>query len=128
MSQRERSAAAGSGRFAAAGHELLSNVAWLWARYERDQMTLREIAPLIGCSHQRVATALERAGIARRARARRYVRPELGDASWLHHAYVVEGRNTVEIGAELDVTAKAVNKALRRSGISVRPPRHHPPA
>jgi hypothetical protein len=105
---------------------LLHDRLWLQQRYATDRMTLREIAPLIGCSHQRVASALIRFGIERRPPARRFASPALTDGQWLYDRYVVQRRTTVELAAEIGVTSGAVCAALRRNGIRPRPPRHHP--
>lgn len=105
--------------------ELLYQPGWLQARYVRDVMTMQEIAALIGASRRAVGVALERNGIPPRPAARRFVRRELADAAWLRREYVERSRSTCEIAADLGVTARSVNRALRRSDIALRPPRHH---
>lgn len=55
-----------------------------------------------------------------RSRLVRY--PQLQDAAWLEREYVVNGRGLVPIAKELGCCPKSVRLALRRHGISVRPP------
>ena len=56
-------------------------------------------------------------GNCRRARRSRV---QLEDTGWLRHEYEVNGRSSSEIAAELDVTPKTVQNALRGAGIEVR--------
>jgi hypothetical protein len=107
-----------------AARELLYHPGWLHARYVRDVMTLTEVAAIAGTSRQAVTRALERYGIARRPAARRFIRAELTDADWLSREYLELRKTTVEIARTLAVTPTSVNRALRRQGIPLRPPRH----
>jgi transposase len=108
-----------------AGATLLYNPGWLYGRYVRDDMTQHEVAAITGTNRAAVARALAKYGIQARKAARRFVRPELNDARWLRFQYETLHRTTVQIACELEVTPKSVNKALRRLGIPLRPPRHH---
>lgn len=99
----------------------LHNPGWLDARYTRDGMTIREIAALCGATRTAVHEALVRHEIQRRPVARRFLDPRLDDALWLREQYVHARRTTLELAELLGVTTRAVNKALRRAGIELRP-------
>lgn len=103
---------------------LLSDRGWLYARYVREQLTLREISALLGCSHDTVWAALQQHRISRRPPARRFTSLQIDDPVWLRERYEHNGQTTLQIAQELGVTPKAVNQALRRHGIPLRSRRH----
>jgi DNA-binding CsgD family transcriptional regulator len=77
-----------------------------------------ELAAELGCSHKTVLRYLDAFGVPVRDRsARRSRYPGLQSSSFLHTAYVVQGRTAADIADELGCSRPSVIAALRAHGI-----------
>jgi len=91
----------------------------LLGRYVNDQMTIQQIADLVGCSVGRVRKALHEHEIPVRWVGRRT--PLRVDAAWLTRRYVSDLASLRDIAAELGCSTYTVTQALIRHGIPRRP-------
>lgn len=89
------------------------------ARLYESGSSLREIADVVGCSHEQVRLVLEQYGVERRPLVQRALEPgteEFEEAVQLFEA----GLSLVEVGERVGVSAKTVGKSLRAAGIDTR--------
>ena len=92
---------------------------FLLGRYVNDQMSIQQIADLVGCGVGRVRKALREHEIPVRWGGRWYPLPV--DGAWLTRRYVTDLASIRDIAGELDLPQSAVLQALIRHGIPRRP-------
>ena len=96
--------------------------------YERQQLTMRQVADRVGGSEFRIARALDRFGIARRRPGARPVSALLADAEVLRQLYVEQRLDDTAIGGRFGVPAWRVIQRRRELGVRRLPvPPPHPP-
>lgn len=96
--------------------------------YERQQLTMREVADRVGGSEFRVATALDRFGIARRRPGTRPVPVLPVDADTLRQLYVGQRLDDTAIASGFGVPVWRVTRRRRELGVWRLPvPPPHPP-
>jgi hypothetical protein len=92
---------------------------FLLGRYVHDQMTIQQIADLVGCGVDRVRKALREHEIPVRWVGRRNPLP--GDGAWLTKRYVTDLASIRDIAEELGCSTYTALQALIRHGIPRRP-------
>jgi AraC-like DNA-binding protein len=88
-------------------------------RYLDQGASVGEIATELGSGQKAVRTALEVAGIPRRARPRTY--PRLADHDWLRRRYLEDDAGIDDIAGELGCHPEAVRRALTAAGVRFKP-------
>jgi len=99
-------------------YDELNDEAWLREKYVEEDLTVYEIADIVGCSQVTVNRHLARHGIERNPDAKQ-TDNRLLDAEWLRREYVENRRSAADIADEVDYTPKHVRKWLRKQDIEV---------
>ena len=100
------------------------NLDWLREHYISKQMLISEISDECGVSDTTIGRWLKKHDIDTRGasgpRLPERAQEKLSDESWLREQYIERSRSTVEIGEELNVSARTVNNRLRDHDVEIR--------
>jgi predicted DNA-binding protein YlxM (UPF0122 family) len=99
----------------------LQDKAWLEQKYIKENLTMREIGELIGCTKHPVYRALKKHGLQARAHSSKY--PKLNDKEWLYKEYVTRKKSAKQISIDLKAPIGTVYSAITHMGIKTRNPK-----
>lgn len=88
--------------------------------YQREELTLKQIAERYGLTYQRIHQILQSAGVEFRPRNRGPRPPEI-DKVTLERLYVTERLSAREIGERLGIPAESVRLCMKKHSIPSRP-------
>lgn len=96
------------------------NKQWLREKYVDEELTMRQIADICGCSHPTILKHLKMFNIDTRTEGGVYQDGKHEDEEWLRQKYIKEEKSGIEMARKCKVEHDVIYRRLRKYGIEIR--------